>query len=93
MSKSFSISVFAFTLAFFACFFLLPISETLRGAFFDRDGHFTLAYLLEVFRNPIYLEGLRNSFLLALLSTSLALLLAMPLAWIAEAASLAAQGL
>jgi len=84
MSKSFSISVFAFTLAFFACFFLLPISETLRGAFFDRDGHFTLAYLLEVFRNPIYLEGLRNSFLLALLSTSLALLLSLPLAWISD---------
>ena len=84
MSRTFSILVFAATLAFFGCFFLLPVGETLRGAFSDRDGNFTLVYLAEVFRNPIYLEGLRNSFFLAVTVTVLALLLALPLAWISD---------
>jgi len=84
MSRQFSIGVFAVTLAFFACFFLLPVAETLRGAFFDQDGAFTVAYIAEVFRNPIYLEGLRNSFVLALSVTVLTMLIALPLAWIAD---------
>jgi iron(III) transport system permease protein len=84
MSKKFSIAVYVFTLLFFACFFLLPVTETLRGAFFDQDGRFTLAYITEVFRNPIYLEGLRNSFILAVSVTTLAMLIALPLAWIAD---------
>jgi iron(III) transport system permease protein len=84
MSKKFSIAVYAFTLLFFACFFLLPVTETLRGAFFDQDGRFTFAYITEVFRNPIYLEGLRNSFILAVSVTTLAMLIALPLAWIAD---------
>ena len=60
------------------------MTETLRGAFFDQDGRFTLAYITEVFRNPIYLEGLRNSFILAVSVTTLAMLIALPLAWIAD---------
>jgi iron(III) transport system permease protein len=84
MSKNFSIAVYAITLLFFACFFLLPVTETLRGAFFDQDGRFTLAYITEVFRNPIYLEGLRNSFIVAVSVTILAMLIALPLAWIAD---------
>jgi len=84
MSKKFSIFVYAITLLFFACFFLLPVAETLRGAFFDQDGAFTVAYIAEVFRNPIYLEGLRNSFVLALSVTVLTMLIALPLAWIAD---------
>ena len=84
MSKKFSIAVYAFTLLFFACFFLLPVTETLRGAFFDQDERFTFAYIAEVFRNPIYLEGLRNSFILAVSVTTLAMLIALPLAWIAD---------
>lgn len=84
MSKKFSIFVYAATLLFFACFFLLPVTETLRGAFFDQDGKFTIAYITEVFRNPIYLEGLRNSFIVALSVTVLSMLIALPLAWVAD---------
>ena len=84
MSKKFSIFVYAITLLFFACFFLLPVTETLRGAFFDQDGKFTIAYIAEVFRNPIYLEGLRNSFIVAVSVTILSMLIALPLAWIAD---------
>ncbi len=84
MSRTLSIGVFAVMLAFFGCFLVLPVAETLRGAFADRDGNFTLVYLAEVFRNPVYLEGLRNSFLLAVAVTALAMMLALPLAWVSD---------
>lgn len=84
MSKPLSILVFAITAVFFACFFLLPIGETLSGAFFDSSGKFTLAYITEVFRNPVYLEGLWNAFLIALVSTGLTILIALPLAFLSD---------
>ena len=84
MSRRLSLLVFGITSLFFLCFFVWPIAETLRGAFFSRDGAFTLAYFAEVFRNPVYLEGLRNAFLLALASTILTIALALPLAFLAD---------
>jgi iron(III) transport system permease protein len=84
VSRSLSIFVYAVTVAFFAAFFLFPIGNTLHGAFFDARDKFTLSYVTEVFRNPIYVEGLRNSFLLSVASTLAAFLIALPLAWIAD---------
>lgn len=84
MSKQLSILVFAVTAVFFFFFFLWPIAETLRGAFFTADGTPTIAYVLEVFRNPIYLEGLWNSLLMGVFSTALAILIAMPLAFMSD---------
>ena len=48
------------------------------------DGTFTAAYITEVFRNPIYLEGLVNAFLLAVASTLLSVFLALPLAFLSD---------
>ncbi len=84
MSRNFSILVLALTGIYFALFFAWPIAETLGGAFFTSDGSFTLSYLAEVFRNPIYLEGLTNAFLLAIASTALAIVLALPLAFLSD---------
>ena len=84
MSRHFSILVLVVTGLYFALFFAWPIVETLRGAFITNDGSFTLSYLLEVFRNPIYLEGLSNAFLLAVASTALAIVLALPLAFLSD---------
>ena len=84
MSKTFAWFVYALSAAFFGCFFVWPIGVTLSGAFFDADRKFTLAFVAEVFRNRIYLEGLGNSLLLAIGSTTLALLLALPLAFAAD---------
>lgn len=84
MSRSLATFVFAFTAAFFAVFFLYPIAQTLKGAFLDGKGEVTFAYVAEVFRNPIYIEGLRNAFLLGVFSTLAALALALPLAWLAD---------
>ncbi len=84
MSRSFSIFVLALTGTFFAAFFVWPIWQILQGAVFDADGSFTLAYIVEVFANPIYLEGLRNAFMMGVFSTLLSFLIAMPLAYLAD---------
>lgn len=83
MSRALALVVYAFTAAVFGCFFFYPISQTLSGAFF-LNGSFTFDFIAEVFANPIYVEGLRNSFLLGLCSTLAALGVALPLAWLAD---------
>lgn len=80
MSKALSRTVFGVMLVFFALFFVLPIWGTLRTAFVDADGRFTLEFVLEVFRNTLYREGLVNSFVIAAWTTLGCLLAALPLA-------------
>ena len=63
--------------------FILPIFLVVKGGFWV-DGAFTFKYLLGVFRNPIYAEGLINSLVIASGTTILALCLALPLAWLAH---------
>ncbi|MFZ4598235.1 MAG: ABC transporter permease [Terrimicrobiaceae bacterium] len=84
MSTTLSKLVFFLTAVFFALFFVWPIFETVRGAFVTSDGRLTVDYVAEVFRNPIYLEGLWNSFLMAIWSTALTALIAVPLAVISD---------
>lgn len=84
MSTTFARIVFALTACFFGAFFLWPILQILKGGFIDADGHFTLAYLTALLADPVYLGGLGNSFLLACATTVLALLLALPLAFISD---------
>lgn len=84
MSRQLSIIVFILTGLYLVLFFAWPIGETLRGAFFTTDGTLTSSYIVEVFRNPIYLEGLVNAFLLAVVSTILAIFLALPLAFLSD---------
>jgi iron(III) transport system permease protein len=83
MSKRLATLIYAFMIAFFGAFFLWPIWQVLQGGFHDADG-FTLVYIIEVFRNPIYLEGLRNAFGVAFFSTLASVLIAVPLAFIAD---------
>ena len=80
MSQSFARLVFAVTAVFFAAFFLWPVLQILRGGFVNADGHFTLAYLGALLRDPLYLGALGNSFLIACAATFLAALIALPLA-------------
>lgn len=82
MPRNFALFIYALTLLFFACFFLWPIWQILQGGFMDTEGGFTVAYIVEVFDNPIYMEGLRNSFALAFFTTVLSVLMAVPLAFI-----------
>jgi iron(III) transport system permease protein len=83
MSKPVLAVVYALTLAFFGAFFLWPIAQTVGGALFE-GNRFTLAFIREVFRNEIYVDGIRNAFLLAVASTVVTLLIALPLSFIAD---------
>ena len=51
---------------------LWPLAEGVRGAFVDGRGRLTFDYVATVFRNPIYLEGLRNALAIAVFSTAIA---------------------
>jgi len=84
MSRALSLAVGGIAAVFFGCFFAWPIVQTVRGAFFDAGGRWTLEYVWEIVRNRVYLEGLQNAFLLALASTALTVALAVPLAWMAD---------
>ena len=58
--------------ALLAALLLWPLAEGVRGAFIDGHGRLTFAYIATVFRNPIYLVGLRNALAIAVLSTAIA---------------------
>jgi len=55
-----------------ALLLLWPLAEGVRGAFVSGNGQLTFAYVATVFRNPIYLEGLRNALAIAVFSTAIA---------------------
>jgi iron(III) transport system permease protein len=93
MSHSFARLVFIFTALFFAAFFLWPVLQILQGGFIDADGRLTFAYLGALLSDPVYLGGLRTSFLLACATTTLALLIALPLAVVSDRYLFPAKGL
>src|SRR5688572_341689 len=80
MSKSFSLFVFVVMTMFFTCFLLVPIWSTVQVAFQSSQGGWTLEHVWEVFRNPLYREGLWNSLVLAVFTTLGCLILSVPLA-------------
>lgn len=61
---------------------LWPLIEVIGGGC-RVNGVFTFDYILGVFRNPVYAEGLLNSLGIAAGTTLLATLIALPLAWLA----------
>ena len=63
----------------FAVFFVYPAGMVVKQAFEGPQG-FTLEYFTVVFQNPIYREGLWNSFAIGTAATFAALLIAFPLA-------------
>lgn len=84
MPKRFSTAIYLFTVVFFGCFFIWPIYQILQGGFFDSNNKFTIDYIIEVFSNEVYVEGLVNAFGIAFFSTAIAILLAVPLARISD---------
>ena len=72
------------TVVFFALFFFYPVFQVLKGGLRDSEGKLTFFYLAEVFRNPIYLEGLLNSVKIAICSTLVAIVISLPLAWLSD---------
>lgn len=65
--------------ALFAVFFIYPAGMVVKQAFEGAHG-FTFEFFAAIFRNPIYREGLWNSFAIGIASTAAALCIAFPLA-------------
>ncbi|HEU5080868.1 MAG TPA: iron ABC transporter permease [Opitutaceae bacterium] len=84
MSRNFARVVFVLALLFFGAFFAWPIFQILKGGFINANGALTFDYLAALIKDPVYLNGLRNSFFLACASTALAILIALPLAVMAD---------
>jgi len=84
MSRNFARVVAGLAAAFFAAFFLWPILLILKGGFIDADGRLTFAFLRTLLSDPLVLEGLKNSFLIAVAATGVAALIAVPLAVLAD---------
>ncbi len=68
--------------SFLVVFLLWPLADVVRKAFWDADG-FTTAYLVSLVTTRTRREAIINSLRIALWSTALALLIALPLAWLA----------
>lgn len=72
-------------LAVFGLFLIYPIALTVRGGFYEdaaQQSGFTLRHLGVVFKDPTLREGLANAFLIAVATTALCLVLALPLAFL-----------
>ncbi len=80
MNKSKATIITVLVTLFFGYFFLYPVFEILKVAFQDGSENFTFDYILNVFTNPNYLEGLWNAFTIGLTSTMVTFLIALPLA-------------
>jgi iron(III) transport system permease protein len=69
----------------FAVFFIYPAFTVVKQAFVrPADGALTWDFLLAVFRNEVYREGLWNALMLGIASTAATLVLAFPLALVAH---------
>lgn len=68
-------------LAFFGLFLIWPVFSILATGFTDGSG-FTLDYLALALSNPVVQRGLLNSLLIALSTTLLAVIFALPLAFL-----------
>jgi iron(III) transport system permease protein len=65
--------------AFFAIFFLWPISRILARGFETRDGGITFAYVNLIFHDPQLVRGMMNAIAIAVVVTVLCLAIALPL--------------
>ncbi len=79
-----AVSLTALVALLFGVFFIYPVVMVIGEAFYDKESGFTLAYVGEVFSNPVYVEGIWNALLLGITSTVASLLIAMPLALLAH---------
>ena len=90
--KRLNIILLAAIAAVFAAFLFYPLGYVFKEAFFPQ-GRFSLAFFVNLLANPIMREAITNSFVLAIVTTALTALLAVPLAFVAVRYSFPAKGL
>lgn len=92
MRRSTAWTLFFLLSAVFALAFIWPLLRIVQKGFFDADNAFTLKFLIGVFKNPVYVEGLLNSLKIAVGTTTLVTFIAVPLAWMANKYNFAGKG-
>lgn len=80
MKKEYAIGILVTVTILFGIFFLYPAFTIVGEAFWKKEGGLTLDYIVAVFQDPVYVEGLWNAFLLGIVSTVVTLLISFPLA-------------
>ena len=81
-------------LAFLIAFLIVPIFLVVRHGLLDENtGRFTLYWFGRIFQNPVLLDKLLNSLLLACVTTATAALLSLPLALLRARCRFVGQGL
>jgi iron(III) transport system permease protein len=70
-----------------------PIWLGVASAFVADDGSFTLFHVLNVFSDPVLRDGLLNAFLIAVCTTTVAVLIALPLAMLSARTTFAGKPL
>ena len=80
-------------LAFFALFLVWPIVNVVAQGFVGPGGGFTVEYVAQVLSDPVFLRGLWNATLIALTTTGVCLLIAVPLAVLSVKYEFAGRGL
>lgn len=80
MNKPAAYSITTIVVLIFGVFFLYPVGMTLAVAFQGEHGGFTMDYVIGVFSNPVYVEGLWNALMMGVFSTLVSLIIAFPLA-------------
>ncbi|GAA5484589.1 ABC transporter permease [Haloferula sargassicola] len=84
MKRKHALTVVTLVSLIFLVFFIYPTLSVLSEAFRDPDGGFTVSFVAEVFRDPVYMEGLWNALLLGVVSTLATFVIAFPLALISH---------
>ncbi|MDA0768376.1 MAG: iron ABC transporter permease [Verrucomicrobia bacterium] len=84
MNKNLAYGITGVVTLLFGVFFVYPAAMVIGEAFYTKESGFTLAFVGQVFTNPVYLEGLWNAFMLGIMSTLASLLIAFPLAMLAH---------
>jgi len=69
--------------AFFAAFLIYPIWLTVQGGFESRTGGFTMHHIWIVFEDPVLRNGFLNALGIAVCTTLVCLIIALPLATLA----------
>ena len=82
MKKTGAILIAATIFCLLGQFFFWPLALTIQSAFVFNHA-WTLSIFKELFQNPLYIEGLRNSLALAIVTTFLVVCFALPLAMLA----------
>lgn len=79
MNRGAAITVTSVVSLLFLVFFLYPAFSVIGEAFRLPDGSFTMAFIGDVFKNPVYREGLWNALALGIVSTLATFVIAFPL--------------